>query len=205
MLSSVPFASLVSTALVVAAAAQAPSLQWRSAPTTVESLQKDSPAAVVGKWSAFAVQHGYRLILSDDAQVLLVLSGTFARRQPKKEHNEVDAMPNVLAGSIAAVGQFAPSKPGVAPVVVVSAKTATYPALALHVARLDPRLQDWANGAGKVATGFILSEPLVGAWIEDPVGVERGDREGQQSDDLGAGVADRSRLPDPGRRPARDA
>jgi hypothetical protein len=130
-------------------------------------------ADTVGTWLAFADALGYRLVLSDDCRVLLGLSGTFARTKPKKEHREVEVMLGLIRDTCAVTDRFAgASAKEPPPCVILCARTADYAKVVGQIGSIDPRLKDWSERAGAAAMGFVLSDPLVAAWIEDPVGVQ---------------------------------
>lgn len=167
-------ASAISLSLATLSA-QDPALTWRGEPLEVAALASAVPSAEasIRAWLPFAAEHGYRLVLADDARTVLVLSPTCARKNIKKEHREVDVMLGLLRESAAVADRFlAPWAEGEAPAVIVCVRTEHYRPLLAHVASLDPRLKEWSESAGRAVAGFILSEPFVGAWIEDPTGVE---------------------------------
>jgi hypothetical protein len=110
-------------------------------------------------------------VLSDDQRVLLVLNPTYGRKQPKKEHHEVEVMLGLARDTCSCTDRFLTASGG-STMVIVGVRTADYGKLVDYAAKLDPRLQPWAEGAGKAPTGFILSAPLAAAWIDDPVGVD---------------------------------
>ena len=58
------------------------------------------------------------------------------------------------------------------PVAIVCCRHRDYPRLLAHVATLDERLRPWAASAARSVCGFILSDPLIAAWIEDAPGVD---------------------------------
>src|SRR5262245_9609165 len=156
-----------------AARGQEPTVTLRGEERPLDSLTGDAePAAcAVRRWLPFARDLGYRFVLSDDQKVLFVLSPTYARRLPKKEHHEVEVMLGLARDTVAAAATIAPP-PERDPLVIIGVRTADYPKLLTQLVAVEPSVKDWADGAAKVATGFILSEPLVGAWIEDPAGVD---------------------------------
>ncbi|HLQ37670.1 MAG TPA: hypothetical protein VK348_07705, partial [Planctomycetota bacterium] len=154
--------------------AQESTVTWKGEPKTLEALRAEAPAVAetVGNWLHFADALHYRLVLSDDRRVLLGLSDTFARK-PRKEHHEVEVMLELMRDTAMVTDRIiAPAGKEQPPFVIFSVRTADYPKLVAHVGELDSKLQEWAGQAGLLVTGFILSEPLVGAWIEDPAGVD---------------------------------
>lgn len=165
--------ALCTVLFAVAAAGQVPDLVWRGNPTTLAAVGGgETVAKTLSTWGTFAVQHGYRLLLSDDRRVLLVLSGSYARPKPKKEHNGVEEMRKVLRDSVLVSERCVATAGEIAPVVIVCVQTAHYPDLLACIAGLDPRTKDWCDRAAPSVAGFILSEPLVAAWIEDANGVD---------------------------------
>jgi hypothetical protein len=125
----------------------------------------------VKKWLPFARDIGYRLVLADDRRVLLVLSPTYTRRQPKKEHHDVEVMLGQVRDTIAAASAFARPPEG-DPLIVIGVRRADYAKVLAKVVAVEPRVKSWADGAARSVTGFILSEPLLAAFLEDPEGVE---------------------------------
>ncbi|MEZ5990240.1 MAG: hypothetical protein R3F30_14195 [Planctomycetota bacterium] len=129
-------------------------------------------AGVLEAWAPFADANGYRLVLDDDRRVLLVLSGSHERLKSGKENNAVKNYVE-LAGKTDAVcdGYLGAAEAGQAPLVLVCTRTVDYGKLLAHLRKLHPDLAGWLDGAGRSVAGFVLSEPLVAAWIEDPEGV----------------------------------
>jgi hypothetical protein len=154
--------------------AQATDAVWRGNSVATEALASAQPAAAAAlrAWSGFAGPRGYRLVLADDGDTLLVLSGTYARRKPKKEHNDVEVMLKAVRGAAACVQRCVAPPAAAPPVVVACVKTVDYPALLQFVAGLDARNQEWCQRTATTVAGFVLSQPLVAAWIEDPSGVD---------------------------------
>ena len=162
--------------------AQDATITWKEEQhTTAELAQWPGVAETAAAWSPFAEAHGYRLVLDPDARVLLVLSDTYARDR-SHEHREVGVMLDLVAETSAAFARAlepdgfegADASEGVrpvAPVVVICAKSDDYPALLDHAAAIDERLTDWTSSAARRVAGFVLSDPLIAAWIEDPQGV----------------------------------
>lgn len=153
---------------------QGPIVTWRGEDRSLDAVTSDVAAAsaIVKAWLPFASENGCRLVLSDDARVLLVLCDSYARRGDKKENNDVDVMRGLLRSTCAATDRVIPPVAGAEPVVVLGVRAASYPKLLDHVAKVDPRLKAWASSAGAAVNGFVLSEPLVGAWVDDPPGVD---------------------------------
>ncbi len=127
---------------------------------------------VARSWQQFVADTGYRVLLSDDRRVLLLLSDTYAPRKDHKENHEVEVMRELLAQSAEVVGRFLPEPdPNAVPAVVVCVRSSDYPRLLDHVAKMDDRIAEWAQSAAGTVCGFTLSSPLVAGWIEDPEGV----------------------------------
>ncbi|MGE0142354.1 MAG: hypothetical protein AB7I19_03765 [Planctomycetota bacterium] len=157
------------------AGAQSVHLTWRGKPMSAELLA-EAPESVrqsVAAWSQFTAATGGRMVLSEDCHTLLVLSAAHLRKQEHKELREVDSRVRML-DQTSAIGEVALPRwtAAAVPAVLVGVRSAHYRALLDHVAALDPRLADWAASAARHVAGFVLTEPLVGAWIEDPQGVE---------------------------------
>jgi hypothetical protein len=148
---------------------------WRGEVVTADAVRKENAAAAdaAEAWAPFAKEAHYRLVLSDDARVLLVLSQTYDRKGPKKEHHDVEVMRGLMRDTSATVDRFlGPPIKNQPPVAIVCSRSVDYASVAKFVAKQDERLRDWADKSAKAVTGFILSSPLVGSWIEDPSGVE---------------------------------
>lgn len=157
------------------AAQQQHDVSWRGAAHSLDELRAQCPAAgpVAARWQTFAAEQHYRLVLADDGLVLAVLPDSFAMKSRTKEHAEVSAMLDLLRDATAVVQPLLGLVPAEqAPVVVVAARDRGRDALLQHVASLDPRLTAWASGPARQVTGFILSEPLVAAWVDDAGGLE---------------------------------
>lgn len=150
-------------------------LTWRGEPIALDALATAAPHAVdtVRAWLPFAARCGYRLVMSDDGRFVLGLSATFERRKPNREIGEVEALLALLRSTAAVTDRFLPAPAADAPpAVIVGARTEHYAELLAHVASLDARLAAWAAGAGRAVAGYVLSEPRIAAWIEDPSGVD---------------------------------
>lgn len=154
---------------------QEATITWRGEVRALDGLGADAALAVptAKAWLPFANDARCRLVLSDDARVLLVLCETYARRLPKKEHHDVEVMLDLTRNTCAVTDRIFASPPGSSPLVVLGIRTADYPKLLAQMAKLDPRLENWASGAGQSVNGFILSDPLIAAWIDDPAGVDQ--------------------------------
>jgi hypothetical protein len=165
---------IVCALLVARIDAQDVHLTWRGEPLTGESLAQ-APTAVrraIAAWSGFAATTGGRMVLSEDRRTLLVLGAAHLRKLEHKELREVDSRVRMI-DQTSTIGDGAlPNWPADAvPCVLVGVRSAHYRTLLDHLAVLDPRLADWAASAARQVAGFVLTEPLVGAWIEDPPGV----------------------------------
>ena len=156
------------------AVGQEPIVTWRGEDRALAAVSDSIAAALpaVRAWSTFASENGCRLVLSDDARVLLVLCDSYARRGGKKENNDVEVMRALMRNTCAVTDKFLAPALGAEPIVVLGVRAATYPKLLAHLTKVDPRLESWASSAGASVNGFVLSEPLVAAWIEDPPGVD---------------------------------
>ena len=169
---------LCALALLVAGSsrvlAQEAILTWRGEDRALTAVSGEAASAcsAARAWHPFASENGCRFVLSDDARVLLVLCESYARRGGKKEHHDVEVMRGLLPSTCAATDRIFPPVAGDEPVVVLGVRAASYPKLLDHVTKVDPRLKAWACSAGARVNGFVLSEPLVAAWIDDPPGVD---------------------------------
>jgi len=153
---------------------QEATVTWRGEVRALDALGADAVTALptVKAWLPFASDTKCRLVLSDDARVLLVLCVAYERRLPKKEHHDVEMLLDLVRNTCVVTDRVLAPLPGSAPLVVVGIRTADYPKLLAQLVKVDPRLQAWAGGAGQTVNGFILSDPLVAAWIDDPAGVD---------------------------------
>jgi hypothetical protein len=160
-------------ALALAIHAQDPVVTFHGEDRSIDALPADAAPAVpaLKKWLPFAHDLGYRLVLSDDRKVLLVLSPTYARRGPKKEHHDVEVMLGQVRDTVVAASAFTRPPDGVS-LVVIGVRRADYAKLLAQVVAVQPSVKGWAEGAARSVTGFILSDPLVAGFVEDPEGVE---------------------------------
>jgi hypothetical protein len=160
--------------LCAGSGAQEGVLTWRGRDLPSADVAAECPGALpaLRQWSGFASRHGYRLVLADDGDVLLVLSASYARPRSDREHREVDVFVKRLAQTTATVRRFVPPPPAGPPLVVVAVRNDDYGALLEHVRAQHAALSDWTKAAAATVAGFVLSEPLLAAWIEDPPGVE---------------------------------
>jgi hypothetical protein len=96
----------------IALHAQEPGVTFRGEERPLDAVAAEAPdaAAAARKWLPLVRDAGYRPVLSDDRAVLLVLSPTFVRRVPKKEHHEVEVM--LGRDTLAAAKAFAPPPTG---------------------------------------------------------------------------------------------
>jgi hypothetical protein len=168
----------VSLVLSTAASLAGQSLAWKGAEVPSDQLDAlpSQARATVRAWLPFAESTGYRLVLDPAGELLLVLHAGHARKDPRHERPEVRKLVEALSQTQAAVAPLlGEAEDGLAPAVLVATVQADYRALLAQVARLDPRVKGWAEArAGQVA-GFVLSEPLVAAWLDDGVGQEEWD------------------------------
>lgn len=184
-----------------------PLLHWGRASHPLTELPVelgDAPRAALEKWGPWAAEHGYRLELTDDARVLLLVQ---AKRRPKAELELIEdtvawfdellpAPPRREDGSPAsppvpepAAHRIGPdgswswiphgSLPDVDTVVLVQAKDQTdYESTVDLVAELEPYLVPW-TGTGKRASGFVLERPLCSVWREGGADLEEYDPENE--------------------------
>jgi hypothetical protein len=162
---------------------------WRERDRAIESLTAEQDLgteaiAAAKTWATWAAERDYRLVLTDDGSVLLVFSKTYARRQGRLKDDRV--MLQFLSSvekTIAEVDRLIP--PALIPgarsktVVVVGVRQEHYADVLEAVATQHEPLRDWASAAASNRSGFVLSEPLVAVWIEDPPGMEEWRRENE--------------------------
>lgn len=155
---------------------------WKGEDLDAATLAERVPLAapVAARWAPFAAAHDYRLVLGDDAQVLLVLRPEHARQSARSERPKVKKLLATLHATVDEVASLLgePTTPE-PPVVLVAAAEPDYPALLDHVATIDPRLQAWAQGPARRVTGFVLSEPLAASWLDDAKGQEEWNAENE--------------------------
>jgi len=147
---------------------------WKDRDLPVKQLAGDAPRAIplITEWTEFARKHGYRLVLSDNRRVLLVLSGTYHRLKNGKEFHDVARSLELVDDTCAVVDSFAaPPGDSTPPVPIVCVKSKDYPALLDYVTARHEKVKQWAGAAARKVAGFVLSDPLLAAWIEDPQGV----------------------------------
>lgn len=162
---------------------------WRERDRAIESLAAEQglgaePSAAAKMWAKWAAERDYRLVLTDDGRVLLVFSRTYARRQGRLRDNRV--MLEFLSSvekTIAEVDRLLPAAviPGARSktIVVVGVRQEHYADVLEAVATQHEPLRDWAANAASNRSGFMLSEPLVAVWIEDPPGMDEWRRENE--------------------------
>ncbi|MBK8976969.1 MAG: hypothetical protein IPM29_13715 [Planctomycetes bacterium] len=172
----IPFlrAAYVSAVAVVGLAGQSVTFAGREVPLAELPLPAQAVAAA---WQPLAETADYRLVLAADAQVLLVLNDHYARPHGRGERPDLAKLLDDLEATTAAVDALlGAADPALPPAVVVAATTPDYPAVLARVAAIDPRLAAWADARGRNVTGFVLSEPLCAAWLDDGVGQQEWDR-----------------------------
>lgn len=151
---------------------------WRGDDLSLAELEKRAPqaAAVVAAWQPFAAASDHRLVLGDAGQVLMVLRPQHSRPSARSERPLVKKFLKTLAAVVTEVQrQLGEPKADAAPVVVIATTETAYPKALDHIAVIDPRLQAWAQGGARKVTGFVLSEPLAAAWLDDARGQEEWD------------------------------
>ncbi|MEM7203518.1 MAG: hypothetical protein AAF628_24860 [Planctomycetota bacterium] len=165
---------LAATTVLGTGIAQEPSVTWRGEDHSIAELREEAAdaAMVADRWATFVSETGYRLVLSDERRVLLVLSPTYAPK-PKKEHREVGVMLDLVHRTREAFDRFSgPVEKKGPPAVILCVKTDDFPVLLEHLGQMDSRASDWVRAMGDRVAGFVMSQPLVGAWIQDPAGVD---------------------------------
>lgn len=154
-------------------------LTWsgRIAPLAeIREQLRDATADAVTTWWSFASEHGYRLVLDDAQTVLLVLHEGHARTRSRRERPSVEKFLAALGEVRELALPLLPEVGGdVPPAVLVGAVEKDYAALLDHVARVEPRIAGWAAARAGSVAGFVLSEPLVAAWLDDGRGQEEWD------------------------------
>ena len=160
----------------------------------------EEPRRAIDRWADWAVEHGFRMDLSTDARVLLLLR---TKKLPKKElalmeetlamfDTLLPAPPRHADGSPVAPEAAGPaatrtgpdaawkwiqvgSLPDTETIVLIGAKTqGEYAAAVDVVVAAESYLGPWA-AYGKQAAGFVLERPLCGAWLEGGPGIEEDD------------------------------
>lgn len=176
---------------------------WRGDAHELTELPADlgeAPRAALETWGAWATESGYRLELSPDGRVLLILR---AKRTPKKELELVaetverfdeilPAPPRELDGTPLRSAADAPAasridanpswnwiQNGPAPdtetiVLLRAQNSADYSAAIDRIVADEPWMAGWA-AAGKSQGGFVFERPLCAAWLEDGPGLEEHD------------------------------
>ncbi len=162
---------------------------WREDQRAIESLTAEEglgpgPIAAVNTWASWAAERDYRLVLTDDGSVLLVFSETYARRQRgRREDSTMLRFLSSVEKTIAEVDRLIP--PAVIPdaqsktIVVIGVRQEHYPDVLEAVATQHETLREWTSAAALSRSGFMLGEPLVAVWIEDPPGMEEWNRENE--------------------------
>ena len=143
----------------------------------------ESTRLTASTWIPWAAEHGYRLELTDDQRVLLVL------RANQKQCSEELALvakvaalvdriaplptPDEPAAEAAGEARSAPDPaPDSVPAVLLKLRNADDAASAVDLlAARNDYLASWAPAA-KRAPGFVLEQPLAGAWLEQGDGLE---------------------------------
>ncbi len=175
-------ALLVGAASVAAQAPDVTVATWRGEPRTMESLAQQQclgaePIRAVQTWTSWATERDYRLVLSETGRVMLVLSPTYKRRaQGKKEDNTVERFLESVEKTIAEVDRLIPphlaAKERSRTVVVIGARQKNFADVVVAIVTQNEALREWAQEAALARAGCILSDPLVGVWIEDPPNTE---------------------------------
>jgi hypothetical protein len=148
-------------------------VSWKGQEVPIAEIEKHAPPAArtAAAWLPLAAAANYRLVLSDDRQVLLVLNARYERRSARTERPDVKKLlalvDTTIAVTDALLGRQDEDAP---PAVVVAALGPDYERILAQVATIDPRLRSWAATSARSVTGFALSEPLVAAWLDDGVG-----------------------------------
>jgi hypothetical protein len=133
-------------------------------------------AAAVEAWLPFADAQGYRLLVDEDQDVILLLHGGHARTQSRRERPSVERFLVALDAARKIAAPLLPSAADDAPpAVLVGTVEEDYVPLLDHVARIEPRIAGWAKARASQVAGFVLSEPLVAAWLDDGRGQEEWD------------------------------
>ena len=152
---------------------------WRGRTVPLAEIRgelRDATAEAVTTWWSFASDHGYRLILDDAQDVLLVLHQGHARTQARRERPSVEKFLAALGDAQELAVPLLPEVGGDSqPAVLVGAVEKDYAALLDHIARVEPRIAGWAAARAGSVAGFVLSEPLVAAWLDDGRGQEEWD------------------------------
>jgi hypothetical protein len=143
---------------------------------TVRTGLRESTIATIEAWLPFAEARGYRLVISEPEDLILLLHAGHARTQARRERPTVQKFVSALTAARGCVGPLLPEAPeDAAPAVLVGTVEADYAELLAHITRVEPRIAGWAAArAGNVA-GFVLSEPCVAAWLDDGRGQEEWD------------------------------
>ena len=151
--------ALAASALFVASlpgqddAAAALRITWKGEDLDAATLAERVPLAapVAARWAPFAAAHDYRLVLGDDAQVLLVLRPEHARQSARSERPKVKKLLATLQATVDEVAslldevaslldevasQAGESETPQPPVVLIAAAEPDYPALLDHVATI---------------------------------------------------------------------
>ena len=140
-------------------------LRFGGAEVTLDAVPDAAIAGGVEVWQAWASRNGYRLELSDDADVLLVV--------PQKTRNTRRQTSTITRASAAWDSLFGPGEAPERTVVVLQLRDGDdYRAALDELARVNPWLSGWARSAAGSLGGFALEEPLVACWVEDTPGRE---------------------------------
>ncbi len=159
------------------AAAQEPAeAAWRGRVLPLADLEAAAEldreaTSAVERWWAFAQPRGYRLVLSAEGRVLLVLSPSRKRRSRSSEVGVVRRFVEAVDRTVGEVRRLMPEVRQ-RTVAVVGVRSEDYGDLLRVVAEQEKSLSEWASTAAGTRCGFSLGRPLVGAWIEDPDGVD---------------------------------
>ena len=88
---------------------------WRGEVRALDALGADAVTALptVKTWLPFAGDTKCRLVLSDDARVLLVLCVAYERRLPKKEHHDVEMLLDLVRNTCVVTDRVLAPLPGV--------------------------------------------------------------------------------------------
>lgn len=173
---------LVGAATVAAQTPDPTVATWRGEVRTMDMLVQEQnlgpePIRAVQAWAPWALPREYRIVLSDTGRVALVLSPTYQRRAGgRKEDNTVQRFLASVERTIAEVDRLIP--PGAAAgerpksVVVIGARLADYGDVLGAITAQNEALRGWMREALLARSGCLLSDPLVGVWIEDPADTE---------------------------------
>jgi len=151
----------------------------------------DVHRATIGAWGEWALAHEYHLTLDPTRRVLLV-----HERPTKYLRRELRFVAEVLAFADrlfpepedAAATRLLPGEwtsgathsavPDELPVLLIAKNVADYAAVLDTVAARNDYLADW-TAVAKSQAGFVLSQPLLGAWLADGEGLEEWSPDGE--------------------------